>query len=378
MKAQSLFLACLVGMIFAATAKAQNAELQAAINTIKAVDVDGQGHDEAIKAVAILNNATAADVPAMLQGMQGANKLALNWLRGSIQSALNKGPMPRQEIEAYLNNQSGSHMGRLMAFELLSEADDSFAENNVSRMLEDPSLPLRQLAVADFIKKAEEAEEAADAIGMLAHALPHAREVGQIVSIARMLDERGIKINVQAQLGVIPNWHIVGKFDHTKEQGFDKAMGPEKDPANVDLEASYDDSKTGDAVTWQSYNTLDPTGAVDLNELLGEEKGVIAYACMEFNAAEDQDVDIRIGCINGNKVWVNGEEILNNEIYHVGMMTDQFIGKAKLKKGVNQILIKVCQNEQTQPWANLWSFQLRVCEADGKAVLPMKPTPQRQ
>ena len=138
----------------------------------------------------------------------------------------------------------------------------------------------------------------------------------------------------------------------------------------IDLAASYDDSKNGEPVQWQQHNTVEATGVIDLNEILAAEKGVLAYAYSEFNVEEEREVEIRIGCINGNKVWVNGKEVINNEIYHVGMLPDQFSGKATLKEGVNQILFKVCQNEQTQPWANRWMFQLRVCESDGKAVLP--------
>ena len=356
---------------------AQNSELLTALETIKTVDVGGQGHDQAIKALAILNQAGADDVPAMLGAMQGANKLALNWLRGAIQTALAKGPLPRKEIESYLNDTSGSHMGRLMAFELLSDFDDSYAKNNVARMLQDPSLPVRQLAVADLIVKAQAAEEPSDAVGMLAYALPHTREVDQVMKIVKMLSERGIQIDLQNQLGFVANWHIVGPFDNTGETGFNTAMGPEIDPANIDIEATFNDSKSGESVSWISHNTLDPTGSVDVNKILGSEKGVVAYAYNEFNSEEEQNVEIRIGCINGNKVWLNGVEILSNEIYHVGMMPDQFVGKATLQKGANSILFKVCQNEQTEAWANLWAFQLRVCQADGKAVAAVKAATPR-
>jgi len=368
-----LFLVFISAWMMASSADAQDAALQSALEKIKAVDINGQGHDAAVQAIEVLNNASAEDVPTMLQGMTGANKLAQNWIRGGIQSALKTGPLPRAQIRAYLDDSTGSHMGRLMAFELLSDADPSFAAKHVGSMLQDPSLPLRQLAVADFITRARNSEETDEIIGILAQALPHAREVDQISSIAKLLGEHNVNVDLQKQLGVIANWHIVGKFDNRREQGFDKVLGPEKAPADVDLQANYEDSKTGEPVSWQRFNSTDATGIVDLNDLLGEEKGVIAYAYTEFDSAEEQDIDIRIGCINGNKVWINGQEVINNEVYHVGMMPDQFKGKAKLKKGINKILFKICQNEQTQPWANRWMFQLRVCESDGKAVLPVEP-----
>jgi hypothetical protein len=44
------------------------------------------------------------------------------------------------------------------------------------------------------------------------------------------------------------------------------------------------------------------------------------------------------------------------------------VGRGVLKKGHNEILLKVYQNEQTESWAEEWSFQLRVCDALGGAV----------
>ena len=37
--------------------------------------------------------------------------------------------------------------------------------------------------------------------------------------------------------------------------------------------------------------------------------------------------------------------------------------------GTNVILLKICQNEQTESWAQDWEFQLRVCDGLGTAVL---------
>ena len=40
-----------------------------------------------------------------------------------------------------------------------------------------------------------------------------------------------------------------------------------------------------------------------------------------------------------------------------------------LFRSKNTILVKVCQNEQTEEWAQRWQIQLRVCDATGTAVL---------
>jgi hypothetical protein len=58
-----------------------------------------------------------------------------------------------------------------------------------------------------------------------------------------------------------------------------------------------------------------------------------------------------------------------HNVYHAGSQMDQYMCRATLKAGRNVILIKVCQNDQPQDWARSWSFQLRVCDSTGGAVL---------
>jgi hypothetical protein len=42
---------------------------------------------------------------------------------------------------------------------------------------------------------------------------------------------------------------------------------------------------------------------------------------------------------------------------------------AQLQAGRNTILVKVCQNEQTEEWTVEWDFQLRVTDALGTPIL---------
>ena len=80
-------------------------------------------------------------------------------------------------------------------------------------------------------------------------------------------------------------------------------------------------------------------------------------------------MELRLGCINGHKVWLNSELVISNRVYHTGMVIDQYVGKAQLRPGRNTILVKVAQNEQSEDWAQQWQFQLRVCDQYGTAVL---------
>ena len=72
---------------------------------------------------------------------------------------------------------------------------------------------------------------------------------------------------------------------------------------------------------------------------------------------------------NANKIWLNGELLSANKVYHAGQKMDQYIGLGTLKAGRNTILVKICQNEQKEEWAQDWDFQLRACDATGTAIL---------
>ncbi|MFO0968109.1 MAG: hypothetical protein U0793_21345 [Gemmataceae bacterium] len=82
-------------------------------------------------------------------------------------------------------------------------------------------------------------------------------------------------------------------------------------------------------------------------------------------AEREQPVEVRAGSFNALRIYLNGKEIYFRNEYHHGMTMDQHIGKGTLKAGRNEVLIKVCQNEQTEPWAQSWSFQLRLSDALG-------------
>jgi len=82
------------------------------------------------------------------------------------------------------------------------------------------------------------------------------------------------------------------------------------------------------------------------------------------------------------KLYLNGKEIFFREEYHHGDRFDGMVGKGTLKAGRNEILVKVCQNEQKEDWAQTWQFQLRLCDAIGGAVpfkvLPEKPAGEKK
>jgi hypothetical protein len=142
----------------------------------------------------------------------------------------------------------------------------------------------------------------------------------------------------------------------------------------LDFDAEYE-GQLG-KVSWEPLASETPTGTssvdevgkVDLAKLTAPHKGAVTYTATEFVAADAGTVEFRIGTPNAWKLWVNGELVFGQEEYHRGMFFDQYIFRANLKQGENTLLLKVCQNEQTEDWAQVWAFQLRICDLAGRGL----------
>jgi hypothetical protein len=96
---------------------------------------------------------------------------------------------------------------------------------------------------------------------------------------------------------------------------------------------------------------------------------VTAYATTDFISDRAQAVELRLGGDNSWKVWLNGKLLFGHDEYHFNAEIDQFQMPAQLRAGRNTILVKVCQNEQTEDWAADWEFQLRVTDSLGTPIL---------
>lgn len=187
----------------------------------------------------------------------------------------------------------------------------------------------------------------------------------QVDSIAKKLMGLGEAVDVTRHLGFVTQWHLVVPFDNSNESGYAASYPPEK---GVDLKAVYK-GKNGTEARWKGYSSADaPHGEVHLNALLGKLKGTVTYASAVIDSPEERPIQVRGGSMNAIKVFLNGQQVLGVEEYHHGMKVDQYRGSGTLKKGRNELLVKVCQNEQTEPWAQEWKFQVRLCDSTGAAV----------
>jgi hypothetical protein len=270
-------------------------------------------------------------------------------------------------LEQFLLDLRHAPRARRLAFELLEQADPAARERLMPKMLDDPGPEMRGDAVARLIGQAEEQEKAgkqAEAVATLRRAFDAARDPDQVNSLADRLKKLAVEVDLARHLGFVAAWHVIGPFDNTGGKGYEAAYPPER---GLDLAATYEGKKG--PVKWLAWNVPTPDGKIDLHKPLGEQKGVVAYAAAEFVAQKQQEVEFRMASVNALKLWLNGRLIDEHKIYHSGTQLDQYVSRAVLRPGSNTILVKVCQNEQTEPWTKVWGFQLRVCDRQGGAII---------
>jgi hypothetical protein len=364
---------------FAVVTHAQ--EAQSLILRIKAVGREGAGNVEAAKAFKQLIAMGPSAVPDVLAGMDDANPIALNWLRAAIESIQDKAiaqgqSSPNDKIEAFLLDTRHAHKPRRLAYEYLVRAKSPAAAKFFAKMITDPSPELRREAVAAELKNVQERVFADVKEKQLFYEklLTNARDLDQVGTICKALkDEFNIEIDQTRHFGFVTHWQLVGPFDNSKGVGFHNVFPPEK---SVDTKATYE-GKNDQKIQWREYTASAPKkkklsnedlGLVDFNEAVGKLKGTVAYAYAVVTSKTERPVEIRVGSNNAVRYYLNGKEVFAREEYHHGFEMDQHIGKGTLKAGRNEILVKVCQNEQTDNWAELWSFQLRICDHLGAAV----------
>lgn len=369
-------LACLVLGVGAGPARCQS-DLAAALASLKDVGPMGSGNVAAQNAWQLVASAGPEEICTVLAAFDSNNPLAENWLRAAVDAIAERtlargATLPAAELEAFVLEQSHAPRARRVAFEWLARVDAAAPARLIPQFLNDANLEFRREAVEHVRHLAQQQLEAGDeaaAVALLERAFAAARDEDQIEALAQELQQRGKHVDLVRHYGFVCRWKLIAPFDNTGEQAFDVAYPPEQE---LKFSARYV-GKAGTEAAWFEHTTEDPHGLVDLNKAIGPVKGAVAYAYAEFNASQARDAELRLSTVNAIKLWLNGELLLEKEVYHSGTTLDQYLARARLRQGTNTILLKICQNEQTQPWAQDWSFRLRVCDNVGTAILPQNP-----
>jgi len=349
------------------------ADTATAIKAIQQVSAEGKGAAEATAAYRELAGGSGESLPALLTALDAANPLAANYLRNAIEVVVDRAldgnqPLPEKAIEAFLADRRHDARARRLAFEILVATDKANYDRLVPGMLNDPSTELRRDAVIQVMEQGNalfDEDKKDEAKAKYRAAMAAARDDDQVKTLKKYLEELGDKVDLPTHFGFLMTWKLIAPFDNTAGKGFAVAYPPEKE---LDFAKEYE-GKEGIKAAWVETTTDDEYGIVDLAKVLTPFKGAVAYAVAEFDSDAEKAVDLRLGTPNSWKVWLNGKLLFAREEYHRGMNLDQYRMRGTLKKGKNTILVKVCQNEQTEEWAQRWQIQLRICDATGTAVL---------
>jgi hypothetical protein len=343
-----------------------------ALMRLKAVGREGAGNEAAARAWKDIVQQGPAVLSAVLQAMDDADAASANWLRTAGDAIVERTlaarkPLPTETLEQFIRQTQHNGAARRLAYEWLCRVDPKTPDRLLPGMLQDPSSELRRDAVAAVLKQARSQLDKGDqdaARAAYRRALTGACDKDQVDTIAKELDKLGVKIDVARHFGFVRQWLLIAPFDNHNDAGFNVAYPPEK---GVDPKAVYK-GKDGKEARWVAYTTQDPYGVVNLNKALGKQQGVVGYAFAVVESPTERAVQIRAGSVNGIKIFLNGKELYHLDEYHHGADVDQHIAHGTLKAGRNELLLKVCQNEQKEEWAQEWIFQARLCDAVGAAV----------
>ncbi len=364
---RTIRLTFLCAVAFSASVILVDSEIAQAENSLESIQLlqSLSSGDEstlaATKAIKQLSKANDVTLMQSLAAMKGATPIGRNWILGLANSLYRKtGKSQTSELTKFLSDPNQDGEARYIVFQWLTANNDELRQELLSNMNQDASPELRYLAIDEAMKSKLETKQ-------LLPLLEAARHPSQVVSIIEKLKELGETIDQSKQLGFLPNWRLIGPFDNVGTVNFNKIFPVENDGVKGAFKAEYE-GKT-ETVKWKEETSEAADGMVDLAKIYSNEKGCIIYAATEFESEKEQDAEVRLGCINGNKIWVNGKLAMSNEVYHTGSQIDQYVEPIRLKEGKNQILLKLCQNEQKDSWAQVFQFQLRICDSTGKAIL---------
>jgi hypothetical protein len=124
---------------------------------------------------------------------------------------------------------------------------------------------------------------------------------------------------------------------------FDIAFGPEK---------------PGEAVKWRAAPAGD---TMNLAGFFPGQSNCVAYLKAKVIASEATDAILLMGSDDGIKVWLNGTEVHSNNVDR-GQVVDEDMATIKLKKGPNELLLKISQG------GGGWSVCARIVGSDGLPI----------
>ena len=263
----------------------------------------GSGNEKLVKSWPLVKKMSSSDIPHLLKVMNQANELGDNRARAAIYEILEnagKQSLPKDETIAFIKDQSNQGSSRRAAFDFLNSISPQVAQSLLSTFIDDPEPSLRREGVALLLTQAENLEKKEQAMEAYEYALSKARDVDQIETACKSLEELGKEINITERMGFLTEWQVIGPFDNFFQKWIQQSLFPEH---GTNLLKSHT-GKDG-PVQWQTFSTSDRLGLVDLNQPFGHIKEVLCYAYSEFGSYTDPKGTLSHRIPKCRKLWVN-------------------------------------------------------------------------
>jgi len=137
---------------------------------------------------------------------------------------------------------------------------------------------------------------------------------------------------------VLGEWFYIGPFDNTGGIGFDTVYPPEK---GVELDRAYE-GKGGRLVRWKRAETFVDGRVNDLKGLFPDNTHAVVYLYRTIYSPADMECIASLGSDDTLTVWLNNLKLLAKNVSRAAA-ADQDRVKLPLRKGRNDLLLKICQ-----------------------------------
>ena len=186
-------------------------DVETQIRTILNVQREGAGHAAAVPALRSLAQQPSTALIPLLHGMDRANLLAANWLRGAFEAIADRelkarALLPKKELEEFTLDRTHAPQSRQLAYEWLLKIDPSASDRLVPRMLDDPCAEFRREGVQrliDAASKAGESKHTEESKEIYLRAFRAALDPDQLDLVFDELSKMGETPDLKRQLGLL-------------------------------------------------------------------------------------------------------------------------------------------------------------------------------
>lgn len=359
-------------------------DLARLLKELRAVGPEGSG---SLKARAAWDRLVACGpdvLPPLLEAMDTPDTVTANWLRTAFDRIADKAfkgdgkGINADALLRFARDPKRQGRARRLALDVIERTRPGTRAGLLRGWVDDPEF--RHDAIEQTLADLDRDKEVPSdrRVAVLRRLFAATRDLPQSRVVATRLKKLDAPVSVADHFGFLRDWYVIGPFNAHGMKGFQTTYPPEK---KVDLTASYEGK--GKAVSWKRYRSPEAmSGAhvalINLREPLGDSADAVAYAYTAFEADEPREIEFRGAADDNLTIWVNGKRAFGFEEYRNGVRLDRHRFRVGLKKGVNTVLVKVCQApaDPANPEPN-WEFLLRVCDADGKGIRFKEVLPEK-